>query len=188
MNPSPFTVSPNTHVSQVFNLFRTMGLRHLPVVNAVGEVSPSSTGGWGPRRPAQHRPRWSMHPPSGPPAAARESGLRSPRTRHSPSGGSLRRTPCSCPTGARGAGGRVGLGVASGTLPGASCGSRVPSPAWPAGVASATAAFVPASQTRLGSVLSHVSSPLTQQHLPGEGGSPSVHNIKRENFKQHTTQ
>lgn len=40
MNPSPFAVSPNTHVSQVFNLFRTMGLRHLPVVNAVGEVSP----------------------------------------------------------------------------------------------------------------------------------------------------
>lgn len=99
MNPSPFTVSPNTHVSQVFNLFRTMGLRHLPVVNAVGEVSPSSTGGWGSRRPAQHRPRWSMHPPSGAPAAARESGLRSPRTRHSPSGGSLRRRPfCSCPT------------------------------------------------------------------------------------------
>ncbi|KAF6108013.1 chloride voltage-gated channel 6 [Phyllostomus discolor] len=38
MNPSPFTVSPNTSVSQVFNLFRTMGLRHLPVVNAVGEI------------------------------------------------------------------------------------------------------------------------------------------------------
>lgn len=38
MNPCPYTVSPNTHVSQVFNLFRTMGLRHLPVVNAVGEV------------------------------------------------------------------------------------------------------------------------------------------------------
>ncbi|PKU38735.1 hypothetical protein llap_10967 [Limosa lapponica baueri] len=38
MNPSPFAVSPNTHVSQVFNLFRTMGLRHLPVVNAVGEI------------------------------------------------------------------------------------------------------------------------------------------------------
>ncbi|XP_066873367.1 H(+)/Cl(-) exchange transporter 6 isoform X3 [Kogia breviceps] len=38
MNPAPFTVSPNTHVSQVFNLFRTMGLRHLPVVNAVGEI------------------------------------------------------------------------------------------------------------------------------------------------------
>ncbi|XP_062396516.1 H(+)/Cl(-) exchange transporter 6 isoform X2 [Sardina pilchardus] len=38
MNPSPYTVSPNTHVSQVFNLFRTMGLRHLPVVNAVGEI------------------------------------------------------------------------------------------------------------------------------------------------------
>uniref|UniRef100_A0A8B9K8C1 Chloride channel protein n=1 Tax=Astyanax mexicanus TaxID=7994 RepID=A0A8B9K8C1_ASTMX len=38
MNSSPYTVSPNTHVSQVFNLFRTMGLRHLPVVNAVGEI------------------------------------------------------------------------------------------------------------------------------------------------------
>ncbi|XP_029433686.1 chloride transport protein 6 isoform X2 [Rhinatrema bivittatum] len=38
MNPSSFTVSPNSHASQVFNLFRTMGLRHLPVVNAVGEV------------------------------------------------------------------------------------------------------------------------------------------------------
>ncbi|TRY96888.1 hypothetical protein DNTS_015424 [Danionella cerebrum] len=38
MNPAPYTVSPNTHVSQVFNLFRTMGLRHLPVVNAVGEI------------------------------------------------------------------------------------------------------------------------------------------------------
>lgn len=40
MNTSPYTVSPNTRISQVFNLFRTMGLRHLPVVNAVGEVSP----------------------------------------------------------------------------------------------------------------------------------------------------
>lgn len=39
MNPCPYTVSPNTRISQVFNLFRTMGLRHLPVVNAVGEVS-----------------------------------------------------------------------------------------------------------------------------------------------------
>ncbi|MBN3289333.1 CLCN6 protein, partial [Polypterus senegalus] len=39
MNPCPYTVSPNTRVSQVFNLFRTMGLRHLSVVNAVGEVS-----------------------------------------------------------------------------------------------------------------------------------------------------
>ncbi|XP_032904136.1 chloride transport protein 6 [Amblyraja radiata] len=38
MNPCPYTVSPSTHVSQVFNLFRTMGLRHLPVVNAVGEI------------------------------------------------------------------------------------------------------------------------------------------------------
>ncbi|KAK5604613.1 Chloride transport protein 6 [Crenichthys baileyi] len=38
MNTSPYTVSPNTRISQVFNLFRTMGLRHLPVVNAVGEI------------------------------------------------------------------------------------------------------------------------------------------------------
>ncbi|MBN3306786.1 CLCN6 protein, partial [Amia calva] len=38
MNPCPYTVSPSTRVSQVFNLFRTMGLRHLPVVNAVGEI------------------------------------------------------------------------------------------------------------------------------------------------------
>lgn len=52
MNPSPFTVSPNTHVSQVFNLFRTMGLRHLPVVNAVGEVSGSGGGGREHARPA----------------------------------------------------------------------------------------------------------------------------------------
>uniref|UniRef100_A0A3Q3M3B4 Chloride channel protein n=1 Tax=Mastacembelus armatus TaxID=205130 RepID=A0A3Q3M3B4_9TELE len=38
MNPCPYTVSPNTRISQVFNLFRTMGLRHLPVVNAAGEI------------------------------------------------------------------------------------------------------------------------------------------------------
>ncbi|XP_044068744.1 chloride transport protein 6 isoform X2 [Siniperca chuatsi] len=38
MNPCPYTVSPNTRICQVFNLFRTMGLRHLPVVNAVGEI------------------------------------------------------------------------------------------------------------------------------------------------------
>lgn len=38
MNPCPYTVSPHTRMSQVFNLFRTMGLRHLPVVNAEGEV------------------------------------------------------------------------------------------------------------------------------------------------------
>uniref|UniRef100_M4A3G0 Chloride channel protein n=1 Tax=Xiphophorus maculatus TaxID=8083 RepID=M4A3G0_XIPMA len=38
MNTCPYTVSPNTRISQVFNLFRTMGLRHLPVVNAVGEI------------------------------------------------------------------------------------------------------------------------------------------------------
>lgn len=40
MNPGPYTVSPNSRISQVFQLFRTMGLRHLPVVNAGGEVSP----------------------------------------------------------------------------------------------------------------------------------------------------
>uniref|UniRef100_H3CC90 Chloride channel protein n=1 Tax=Tetraodon nigroviridis TaxID=99883 RepID=H3CC90_TETNG len=38
MNPGPYTVSPNSRISQVFNLFRTMGLRHLPVVNAEGEI------------------------------------------------------------------------------------------------------------------------------------------------------
>ncbi|XP_008413138.1 chloride transport protein 6 isoform X2 [Poecilia reticulata] len=38
MNSCPYAVSPNTRISQVFNLFRTMGLRHLPVVNAVGEI------------------------------------------------------------------------------------------------------------------------------------------------------
>ncbi|XP_018426778.1 PREDICTED: chloride transport protein 6 [Nanorana parkeri] len=44
MNPSPFNVSPNTPISQVFNLFRTMGLRHLPVVNGVGEAFPHIVG------------------------------------------------------------------------------------------------------------------------------------------------
>ncbi|KAI3357339.1 hypothetical protein L3Q82_015484 [Scortum barcoo] len=50
MNPCPYTVSPNTRISQVFNLFRTMGLRHLPVVNAVGEDI-SDRGGPGSPRP-----------------------------------------------------------------------------------------------------------------------------------------
>lgn len=45
MNPCPYTVSPSTRISQAFNLFRTMGLRHLPVVNAVGEVSRNLTTG-----------------------------------------------------------------------------------------------------------------------------------------------
>lgn len=39
MNPSPYTVYPNTPVPQVFNLFRSMGLRHLPVVDHTGLVS-----------------------------------------------------------------------------------------------------------------------------------------------------
>ena len=38
MNPTPYTVYPDTHVSQVFNLFRSMGLRHLPVVDHFGQV------------------------------------------------------------------------------------------------------------------------------------------------------
>ncbi|XP_022286279.2 H(+)/Cl(-) exchange transporter 6-like isoform X2 [Crassostrea virginica] len=36
MNPCPYTVFPNTPVPQVFNLFRSMGLRHLPVVDHYG--------------------------------------------------------------------------------------------------------------------------------------------------------
>ncbi|PIK48359.1 putative chloride transport protein 6 [Apostichopus japonicus] len=39
MNTCPYTVSPTAPVSKVFNLFRTMGLRHLVVVNQIGEVS-----------------------------------------------------------------------------------------------------------------------------------------------------
>jgi len=39
MNPCPYTVYPNTPVPQVFNLFRSMGLRHLPVVSHDGQVS-----------------------------------------------------------------------------------------------------------------------------------------------------
>nr|XP_039270585.1 chloride transport protein 6-like [Styela clava] len=38
MNTSPYVVYPTTQLSQVFNLFRTMGLRHLPVINSGGEV------------------------------------------------------------------------------------------------------------------------------------------------------
>ncbi|KAJ8321227.1 hypothetical protein KUTeg_001221 [Tegillarca granosa] len=38
MNPCPYTVFPNTPVPQVFNLFRSMGLRHLPVVSHEGQV------------------------------------------------------------------------------------------------------------------------------------------------------
>uniref|UniRef100_A0A0L8GTH4 CBS domain-containing protein n=1 Tax=Octopus bimaculoides TaxID=37653 RepID=A0A0L8GTH4_OCTBM len=42
MNPCPYTVYPNTPVSQVFQLFRSMGLRHLPVVSHDGEVRTKS--------------------------------------------------------------------------------------------------------------------------------------------------
>nr|XP_002124075.1 chloride transport protein 6 isoform X1 [Ciona intestinalis] len=38
MHPCPHIVHPDSPVPQVFNLFRTMGLRHLPVINSRGEV------------------------------------------------------------------------------------------------------------------------------------------------------
>ncbi|XP_063965630.1 H(+)/Cl(-) exchange transporter 6-like [Lytechinus pictus] len=38
MTPCPYTVYPDTPAPKVFNLFRTMGLRHLPVVNCFGEI------------------------------------------------------------------------------------------------------------------------------------------------------
>ncbi|KAK3730317.1 hypothetical protein QZH41_015364, partial [Actinostola sp. cb2023] len=38
MNPCPYVVFPWTPVPLVFNLFRTMGLRHLPVINNKGQL------------------------------------------------------------------------------------------------------------------------------------------------------
>jgi len=38
MHPCPYVVYDNTTVDQVFNLFRTMGLRHLPVLNKKGII------------------------------------------------------------------------------------------------------------------------------------------------------
>jgi chloride channel 6 len=38
MNPSPYTISYQAPLPQVFNLFRTMGLRHLPVMQDSGIV------------------------------------------------------------------------------------------------------------------------------------------------------
>ena len=39
VNECPYTVFPDTSVPQVFNLFRSMGLRHLPVVGHDGKVT-----------------------------------------------------------------------------------------------------------------------------------------------------
>ena len=39
MNPSPYIVSPRAPVTKVFTMFRSLGLRHLMVVNNRGEVS-----------------------------------------------------------------------------------------------------------------------------------------------------
>lgn len=38
MNPSPYFMQEHSPVSHVFNLFRTMGLRHLPIVDKSNEV------------------------------------------------------------------------------------------------------------------------------------------------------
>ena len=38
MNPCPYTVSVHAPITKVFTLFRSLGLRHLIVVNNAGEV------------------------------------------------------------------------------------------------------------------------------------------------------
>ena len=38
MHPCPYVIYHDSPVCQVFNLFRTMGLRHLPVINSAGEI------------------------------------------------------------------------------------------------------------------------------------------------------
>ncbi|KAH3781354.1 hypothetical protein DPMN_159181 [Dreissena polymorpha] len=38
MNSTPYTVYPETPVPKVFNLFRSMGIRHLPVVDHFGQL------------------------------------------------------------------------------------------------------------------------------------------------------
>ena len=38
LNPSPFTVQETTPLTRVFRLYRSMGIRHLPVVSFGGEV------------------------------------------------------------------------------------------------------------------------------------------------------
>ena len=39
MNPCPYTVSHHAPLPRVFTIFRTMGLRHLPVIEDSGIVS-----------------------------------------------------------------------------------------------------------------------------------------------------
>ena len=43
MNSCPYTISHEAPLPQVFNLFRTMGLRHLPVMQESGIVSSNIT-------------------------------------------------------------------------------------------------------------------------------------------------
>jgi chloride channel 7 len=38
MNPAPYVIQEHSPVSHVFNIFRTMGLRHLCVVNKINEI------------------------------------------------------------------------------------------------------------------------------------------------------
>ena len=46
MNPCPYMVYPWTPVPLVFNLFRTMGLRHLIVINTKGQVCRNHLFAW----------------------------------------------------------------------------------------------------------------------------------------------
>lgn len=83
-------------IHEPFTLHRLTQHPRLPSVQPVQNDGPAAPAGGerGGRGESEfRRPRWSIHPPSGTTAAIRESGLRSSRTRQSPSGGSLRLTP-----------------------------------------------------------------------------------------------